>query len=109
MEKSWSGQKNNNFDIFTYDFFKEDRKMHGFIKMKSSSISEFADVAFAASWRRDEKETRVSARARKNIPIKLNEVMAKVGAQFSATGGGHAKAAGANAKEKPIDIASIVF
>lgn len=70
----------------------------------SSSLSEFADVAFAASWRNREKETRVSARARKHIPIKLNEVMGKIGAQFLATGGGHAKAAGANAKEKPEKV-----
>ncbi len=70
----------------------------------SSSISEFADIAFAASWRAQEKETRVSARARKSVQVKMNEIMRKVGEQFSSTGGGHAKAAGAGAKERPEKV-----
>lgn len=67
----------------------------------SSSLSEFADIAFAASWKGREKTTRVSARARKNVPIAMNEIMASMGKRFGASGGGHAKAAGANAQEKP--------
>ena len=67
----------------------------------SASLSEFADVAFAASWRNAEKETRVSARARKHVPIALNEIMSDIGARFAGNGGGHKKAAGANAHEKP--------
>lgn len=70
----------------------------------SSALTEYADVAFSASWRNAEKETRVSARARKNVPFALNELMQKVGEQFSATGGGHAKAAGANAKARPEEV-----
>lgn len=70
----------------------------------SSALTEYADVAFSASWRNDAKETRVSARARKNVPFALNLLMRKVGEQFSATGGGHAKAAGANAKERPEKV-----
>lgn len=70
----------------------------------SSSLSEFADVTFAASWRANENETRISARARKHVPIKLNEILAKIGKQFSASGGGHNKAAGANAKEMPEKV-----
>ncbi|MFA5077119.1 MAG: DHH family phosphoesterase [Candidatus Micrarchaeia archaeon] len=67
----------------------------------SSSLSEFADISFAASWKAREKTTRVSARARKNVKIAMNEIMAAIGKRFGATGGGHAKAAGANALEKP--------
>lgn len=67
----------------------------------SSALSDFADIAFAGSWKSKENETRISARARKHVPIKLNEVMVNIGMQFSGTGGGHIKAAGANAKVKP--------
>ncbi|MBU0586111.1 DHH family phosphoesterase [Candidatus Micrarchaeota archaeon] len=70
----------------------------------SSSLSEFADIAFAASYRAHEQETRVSARARKHVPIKLNEVMREVGERFFASGGGHPKAAGANAKARPEEV-----
>ncbi len=70
----------------------------------SSALTEYADVAFSASWRDEEKETRVSARARKSIPFALNELMREIGAQFAATGGGHARAAGANAKARPEEV-----
>lgn len=67
----------------------------------SSALSEFADIVFAATWKNKEKETQISSRARKHVSIKLNEVMYKIGNKFSGTGGGHFKAAGASAKEKP--------
>lgn len=67
----------------------------------SSFLSEVADIAFCASWKLKEKTTRVSARARKHVPVALNRIMSKIGKEFGASGGGHAKAAGANAKEKP--------
>ncbi len=70
----------------------------------SSALTEYADVAFSASWRNDVKETRVSSRARKSVTFALNELMRKVGEHFSATGGGHAKAAGANAKARPEEV-----
>lgn len=68
----------------------------------SSFLSEIADIAFSASWK--ENYSRVSARARKHVPIALNNIMAEVAKEFSATGGGHTKAAGANAKEKPEKV-----
>ena len=61
-------------------------------------ISDVADVAFVASWKDKEKETRISARARKGFPVALNEVMKEVGETFSGGGGGHPKAAGASLK-----------
>jgi bifunctional oligoribonuclease and PAP phosphatase NrnA len=70
----------------------------------SSFLSEAADIAFAASWRVDERTTRVSARARKSVKIKLNEVMLEIGTKFGASGGGHSKAAGANAKARPEEV-----
>ncbi|RQW81270.1 MAG: hypothetical protein EHM79_19695 [Geobacter sp.] len=70
----------------------------------SSSISEFADVAFAANWRGEAKETRVSSRARKCVPVMLNEVMAQVASEYRGSGGGHPKAAGCSAKEKPAKV-----
>lgn len=70
----------------------------------SSSLSEFADIAFSASWKSREKETRLSSRARKHVPIAMNKIMAGIGEKFSASGGGHAKAAGANAKERPEKV-----
>lgn len=89
-------------NVVTYkDFVIATTIVNGSEGDASSALSEFADIAFAASWRGSEKETRVSARARKNVPIALNEIMRTVGERFFASGGGHAKAAGANAKEKP--------
>ncbi len=61
-------------------------------------ISEAADVAFVASWKDKEMETRISARARKSCPIELNEVMKEVGVSLGGNGGGHPKAAGASVK-----------
>ena len=61
-------------------------------------ISEAADIAFVASWKDKEKETRVSARARKHVEIPLNEVMKEVGVMNGGNGGGHPKAAGASLK-----------
>jgi nanoRNase/pAp phosphatase (c-di-AMP/oligoRNAs hydrolase) len=61
-------------------------------------ISEAADIAFVASWKDHEKETRISARARKHVTIPLNEVMKEVGQSNDGAGGGHPKAAGASVK-----------
>ncbi|MEW5997004.1 MAG: DHH family phosphoesterase [Candidatus Micrarchaeota archaeon] len=67
----------------------------------SSALSEFADAVFVGRWKRAEGETKVSARARKSIPVPLNEVMGQAGREFHGAGGGHSKAAGASAKAKP--------
>lgn len=64
----------------------------------ASLITEAADVAFVAKWKDREGETRISARARKNVKIPLNSVMAKVGKILGGAGGGHPKAAGAALK-----------
>lgn len=64
----------------------------------ASLISEAADVAFIAKWKDREKETRISARARKSVKVPLNKVMAEVGKSLGGAGGGHPKAAGAALK-----------
>lgn len=60
----------------------------------ASIITEAADVAFVAKWKEREKETRISARARKSVKVPLNAVMAEVGKSAGGAGGGHPKAAG---------------
>ncbi|MBU0532518.1 DHH family phosphoesterase [Candidatus Micrarchaeota archaeon] len=77
----------------------------------ASLIAEAADVAFVASWRDKEQETRISARARPSMEVPLNKVMATVGKELGGAGGGHPKAAGLSAKahtqetlEKCIEI-----
>ena|GEM_PF-489233 len=67
----------------------------------SSSISEFADVVFAGKWKDEIQETRISARARKQVPVALNEVMKELAEELGGGGGGHAKAAGCSAKARP--------
>jgi len=64
----------------------------------AQAITEAADVAFVASWKDREKETRISARARKSCHVALNEVMKEVGVSLGGNGGGHPKAAGASVK-----------
>lgn len=64
----------------------------------ASLLAEAADVAFVAKWKNQEKETRISARARKSVEIPLNKVMAEVGKELGGAGGGHAKASGAALK-----------
>ena len=64
----------------------------------ASLISEAADVAFVAKWKDFEKETRISARARKSVLVPLNKVMSEVGKALGGAGGGHPKAAGAALK-----------
>ncbi|MEW6036514.1 MAG: DHHA1 domain-containing protein [Candidatus Micrarchaeota archaeon] len=64
----------------------------------ASLISEAADVAFVAKWKDAEKETRISARARKSVAVPLNKVLAEVGKSLGGAGGGHPKAAGAALK-----------
>lgn len=61
----------------------------------AAAISEVADVAFVASFREEDNECRVSARARKQVHVPLHEVMKSVAVQLGGNGGGHAKAAGA--------------
>lgn len=67
----------------------------------SSALAGLVDAAFVAKWKRKEKETKVSARARKSIHVPMNEVMAQVGKEFNGAGGGHSGAAGASAKARP--------
>ncbi len=67
----------------------------------ASLIANIADAAFVGSWKNREKETRISSRANKRLPVGLNEVMKEVGESFGGKGGGHKKAAGAVAKEHP--------
>lgn len=67
----------------------------------ASSISEFADIAVAAKWKASERATKISVRARKSVDVQMNEVMAQVGGEFGGAGGGHSKAAGCFAKERP--------
>lgn len=64
----------------------------------ASLIAEAADVAFVAKWKDVERETRISARARKSVKVPLNKVLAEVGETLGGAGGGHQKAAGAAAK-----------
>jgi nanoRNase/pAp phosphatase (c-di-AMP/oligoRNAs hydrolase) len=64
----------------------------------ASLIADAADVAFVAKWKDHEKETRISARARKSVSIPLNKVLAEVASELGGAGGGHAKAAGAALK-----------
>lgn len=64
----------------------------------ASLLAEAADVAFVAKWKNQEKETRISARARPSVKVPLNEVMAEVGKELGGAGGGHAKASGAALK-----------
>ncbi len=67
----------------------------------ASLLAEIADAAFVASWKNRERETRISSRASKRLPVGLNEVMKEVGESFGGKGGGHKKASGAVAKEHP--------
>lgn len=67
----------------------------------ASSISEFADIAVAAKWKASENSTKISVRARKSVDVQMNEVMAQIGKEFNGAGGGHPKAAGCFAKERP--------
>lgn len=67
----------------------------------SSSLSEFADVCFVGKWKNEVSETRISSRARRHVPIPLNEVMREVGIELNGGGGGHPKAAGCSAKARP--------
>ncbi len=64
----------------------------------ASLIADAADVCFVAKWKDFEKETRISARARKSVNVPLNKVMANVAAALGGAGGGHAKASGAALK-----------
>lgn len=64
----------------------------------ASLIADAADVCFVAKWKDQEKETRISARARKSVHVPLNEVMAEAARELGGAGGGHAKAAGAALK-----------
>jgi nanoRNase/pAp phosphatase (c-di-AMP/oligoRNAs hydrolase) len=64
----------------------------------ASLIADAADVAFVGKWKDREQETRISARARKNVHVALNEVMGQVGKELGGAGGGHPKAAGAAIK-----------
>jgi len=60
----------------------------------ASLLADAAHVAFAADFKEKENETRVSARACKEFPFPLNEIMAKAAKSLGGAGGGHEKAAG---------------
>ncbi len=64
----------------------------------ASLIADAADVAFVAKWKDSERETRISARARKTVAVPLNRVLSEVASALGGAGGGHAKAAGAALK-----------
>jgi len=66
----------------------------------ASLMVEAADVAFVANWKNETKETRISARAAKNVKVGLNKVMSAVADELGGAGGGHAKAAGAALKAR---------
>lgn len=77
----------------------------------ASLIAEAADVAFVASWKDKERETRVSARGKASVKVPLNEIMKAVAEELGGDGGGHKKAAGAfikahtkEALEKCVEI-----
>lgn len=67
----------------------------------AAAISDIIDVVFVASWRKVEKETRISARSRKHVTVELNKVMAEVCRLLGGAGGGHIHAAGATIKSPP--------
>ncbi len=66
----------------------------------ATALAEAAHAAFAAEWKEQEKETRLSARAGKEFPLPLNEIMAKAAGRLGGKGGGHRKAAGLSVKNK---------
>lgn len=70
----------------------------------ASLIADAADVAFVGKWKDREQETRISARARKNVHVALNEVMGQVGKELGGAGGGHPKAAGAAIKAHSQEV-----
>lgn len=57
-------------------------------------ITEAADVAFVAKWVDETNETRIGARARKNVSVPMNEVMSIAARSTGGSGGGHPKASG---------------
>ncbi len=64
----------------------------------ASLITEAADVAFIAKWKDETQESRISARARAEVTVPLNQVMSTVAKRIGGAGGGHPKAAGAALK-----------
>lgn len=64
----------------------------------ASLLAEAADVAFVAKWKDREQESRISARARKDVAVPLNKVLSEVGSSLGGAGGGHPKASGAAVK-----------
>lgn len=70
----------------------------------ASLLAEVAHVSFVAEFREKENETRLSARASKEFPFPLNEILAKAAERIGGNGGGHKKAAGLSVKnKKPAD------
>jgi nanoRNase/pAp phosphatase (c-di-AMP/oligoRNAs hydrolase) len=69
----------------------------------ASMLAEAAHVAFVADWKDEARETRVSARASKDFPVPLNEILSKVAKDLGGNGGGHPKAAGCSVPGKKPD------
>jgi len=70
-------------------------------------LAEVAHASFVGDYKERDDETRVSARASKEFPVPLNEVMSKVGKELGGEGGGHKKAAGCSVKgEKTEEVLS---
>ena len=69
----------------------------------ASYLAEVAHASFVGDYKEKYDETRVSARASKDFPVALNEVLSKVGKELGGRGGGHRKAAGCSVKGKQLD------
>jgi len=61
-------------------------------------LAEVAHASFVGDYKERDDETRLSARASKEFPVPLNEVLSKVGKELGGEGGGHKKAAGCSVK-----------
>ncbi|MEM2909398.1 MAG: DHHA1 domain-containing protein [Candidatus Bilamarchaeaceae archaeon] len=74
----------------------------------ASHLADVANAAFAADWKENEGETRMSARASREFPVPLNVVMAKTAERLGGMGGGHKKAAGCSVKgKKPDEVLAV--
>jgi len=69
----------------------------------ASYLAEVSHASFVGDYKEKADETRVSARASKEFPVALNEVMSNVGKEFGGEGGGHKKAAGCSVKGEKTD------
>ncbi|MGV8084902.1 MAG: DHH family phosphoesterase [Candidatus Bilamarchaeum sp.] len=78
----------------------------------ASILTEAADVAFVAKWNDETNETRVGARARREVKVGMNDVMSIAAKSTGGSGGGHPKAAGGAFKchtEEALDLCVQTF